>query len=341
MTFNFRYSRNVGYSDVLYGGPFGVTWAVQPCRDPPCSLERAPVSKLLRFMDHDRYGRWARIVMDDGDPCWISIAQTGVLVKKSRIGLFGAKLYQEKNLYQAARTGQALASLYPEKRTPTEMQNLVLVAFVNAVLHCRHLTEVTRVLNEAPTLEKTSPSRSPQMPDPSAPFDSALLKLGNRLRADFGLGSCESVTDAVAIVLTKITISAITEAGQEHFPHPTASTITNASVGACFMAACLMGISIRLEERGIDLDVQDAFDRAGFAVFKLYRKEDQAQIISAGGNIFKELVGQISSHAALKEWLEGVELCTASYVLTGDNAWVALLGELYVSLAAIREQQLA
>ena len=106
---------------------------------------------LLRFMDDDRRGRWANIVMDDGDRCWIGIAQTGVLVKKSRVGLFGAKLYEEKNIYQAARTAQALASLYPDELTPSGMSNPVLTAFVNAVLHCQDLAEVTRVLNEAPT----------------------------------------------------------------------------------------------------------------------------------------------------------------------------------------------
>lgn len=114
------------------------------------------MAKLTRFMDHDRRGRWANLVMDNGDPCWIGIAQTGVLVKKSRVGLFGAKLYEQKNLYEAAKTAQALDSLYPQKLTPPEMWNPVLVAFANAVLHCRDLGEVTRVLNEAVELEQVA-----------------------------------------------------------------------------------------------------------------------------------------------------------------------------------------
>ena len=106
------------------------------------------MTTLDRFMDHDRKGRWASIRMGNGDPCWIGIAQTGVLVKKSRIGISGAKLYEERNVYDAARTAQALLEMYADDLTPAEMGNPVLKAFVNAILHCRDLAEVTRVLNE-------------------------------------------------------------------------------------------------------------------------------------------------------------------------------------------------
>lgn len=105
--------------------------------------------ELIRFLDDDRKGRWANIRMDNGDPCWIGIAQTGILVKKSKIGLFGAKLYEEKNIYKAAKTAEALSRLYPDDLTPAMMQNPVLKSITNAVLHCNSLAEVTRVLNEA------------------------------------------------------------------------------------------------------------------------------------------------------------------------------------------------
>ena len=105
------------------------------------------MTELMGF--HDRKARWARLRMDNGDPCWIGIAQTSVLVKKSNIGMFGAKLYEEKNLYEAAKIAVALHNLYPNDLTPPEMRNPVLKAFTNAVLHCSNLAEVTRVLNEA------------------------------------------------------------------------------------------------------------------------------------------------------------------------------------------------
>ena len=105
--------------------------------------------ELISFLDDDRKGRWTNIRMDNGDPCWISIAQTGILVKKSKLGLFGAMLYEEKNMYRAARTAEALSRLHTDDLTPTTMKNPVLKAITNAVLHCNSLGEVTRVLNEA------------------------------------------------------------------------------------------------------------------------------------------------------------------------------------------------
>ncbi len=107
------------------------------------------MTKLNRFLDADRKGRWATLRMNNNDPCWISIAQTGVLVKKSKIGMFGAILYEEKNIYEAGRTAEALHNLYPTDLTPPEIWNPVLKAFTNAVLHCSDLGQVTRVLNEA------------------------------------------------------------------------------------------------------------------------------------------------------------------------------------------------
>lgn len=94
-------------------------------------------------------GCFANIRMKNGDPCFISVAQAGVLVKKSRVGWFGAKLYDEKNVYEAAMMAKALAYLYPERLTPQGMANPVLNAFTNAVLHCSSLTEATRILNTA------------------------------------------------------------------------------------------------------------------------------------------------------------------------------------------------
>ena len=94
-------------------------------------------------------GCFANIRMDNGDPCFISVAQTGVLVKKSKLGWLGAKLYDEKLVYNAAKTAQALAEIYPEKLTPEDITNPVLDAFTNAVLHCSTLAEATIVINKA------------------------------------------------------------------------------------------------------------------------------------------------------------------------------------------------
>jgi hypothetical protein len=51
------------------------------------------MTEFVRFLDADKKPRWANIRMDYRAPCWVGIAQTGVLVKKSKIGMFATKLY--------------------------------------------------------------------------------------------------------------------------------------------------------------------------------------------------------------------------------------------------------
>jgi len=112
------------------------------------------MTELIRFLDDDRKGRWANIRMDNGDPCWVSIAQTGILEKKSKVGFLGAILYEEKDIYKAAKNAQALSDKYLNNLTPEEMWNPVFKSIVNAILHCNNLPEVTLVLNEACEDEK-------------------------------------------------------------------------------------------------------------------------------------------------------------------------------------------
>jgi len=107
------------------------------------------MTELIRFLDDDRKGRWANIRMDNGDPCWIAVAQSGVLVKKSKVGLFGAKLYVEENIFKVAKAVQALSVQYPKDLTPDEICDPALKSIVNAILHCSDLGEAARVLNNA------------------------------------------------------------------------------------------------------------------------------------------------------------------------------------------------
>jgi hypothetical protein len=91
-------------------------------------------------------GCYAKVRMDSGDPCFISAAQSGVLVKT--IGLLGEKLY-EQGAYDAAMTAKALAYLLDERLAPEDITNPVLKSFTNAALHCATLAEMTRMLNSA------------------------------------------------------------------------------------------------------------------------------------------------------------------------------------------------
>jgi|TARA_Y100000294_G_C8335832_1_gene248611 hypothetical protein len=85
--------------------------------------------------------------MDNNDPCWIGVAHTGVLVKKSQIGLFGSKLYDEK-ITVSSNTAVGLSKRFQTSLTPPDMQHPLLKAFTNAALHCSDIDEVRRVLND-------------------------------------------------------------------------------------------------------------------------------------------------------------------------------------------------
>ena len=86
--------------------------------------------------------------MGNGDPCWIGITQSGVLVKTSKMSLLRAKLFDESNDYKLAKTAMSMNEQYEDDLTPQEMWNPVLKAFVNTILHCSSLAEVSRSLNE-------------------------------------------------------------------------------------------------------------------------------------------------------------------------------------------------
>lgn len=108
----------------------------------------ASLTKLRQFKD-DKSGCWASVVLASKEPCWISVAQTGVIVKRSVLGLLGPKLYHESDVYRAAMTAKALAYLLPTRLLPDGFSNPVLSAFTNAALHTATAAEVSRLLNEA------------------------------------------------------------------------------------------------------------------------------------------------------------------------------------------------
>lgn len=102
-------------------------------------------------------GRGATIELESGEICLISVAQSGVLVRTFRKGLFGAVfgsffgpiLYKEQVVHKAAKTAMALSHLYPKQEPSLNFRNPVLGAFANAVWHCSSAAEASTVLNEA------------------------------------------------------------------------------------------------------------------------------------------------------------------------------------------------
>ena len=113
------------------------------------------MGKLIRYLD-GKTGCWSRVNLENGDPIWISVAQTGVIVKKSRMGLMGAKLYNETNVYNAAKTAQALDAQISEYVTPSEITNPVLRALTQVALEFKSAAQLSVCLNKALQDEGTS-----------------------------------------------------------------------------------------------------------------------------------------------------------------------------------------
>ena len=99
---------------------------------------------LTSFMD-DESGCWAKVELQSGEPIWISVVTRGVLVKVSKWGLMGKKIFHE-NLGVSLLKAQYLSVDFPESLTPFEMITPELQAFTNAVLHCSNSSEVEEAL---------------------------------------------------------------------------------------------------------------------------------------------------------------------------------------------------
>src|ERR1700690_1870132 len=103
--------------------------------------------KLLHYSE--KMGCGVTMRLDSGEPCLISVAQTGVRVRNTRFGFLGATLYDEKNVYRAAQTAMALHKRFPEWRLPVSLNNPVLRAFANAAWHCPTAAAVVVALGKA------------------------------------------------------------------------------------------------------------------------------------------------------------------------------------------------
>lgn len=110
------------------------------------------MGKLVRHMDSSR-GCFARVDFAPGDPLWISIAQNGVLIRRSRLGLFGRRVYGETDTFEAARVARVLATLCPDVSSIEGVHTPMLSAFLAAALSARNLVAFEGLLAAARWVE--------------------------------------------------------------------------------------------------------------------------------------------------------------------------------------------
>lgn len=94
-----------------------------------------PHGKLLRFGDIQGGQCWSQVKSPKGETIWISIAHTGILVKISKWGLFGKKLFEETNPVLAGRVAQTVNVNVDGLPAPRGMNNIVLTSLtMNAIM---------------------------------------------------------------------------------------------------------------------------------------------------------------------------------------------------------------
>jgi len=111
------------------------------------------MAKLVKFMD-SKFSCWSRVDLDNGDPIWISVSHTGVMVKKSRWGILGEKLYKA-NAYESNLNASALLTIYWDEAIKEEyeiinrMKNPLLSAFTLVAMVSKSANNLSVNLNTA------------------------------------------------------------------------------------------------------------------------------------------------------------------------------------------------
>jgi len=130
---------------------------------------------LVRYKDSGSQC-WSRVDTPLGEPVYVSVAQSGVIVKNSNLGILGKTLYREADLDVLARTAMNVRAMLSEKframlsrnlngdstvdsqvetfitsasqhlGLPSELTNSVLVSFTALALHAPSVHYLETVL---------------------------------------------------------------------------------------------------------------------------------------------------------------------------------------------------
>lgn len=111
------------------------------------------MSKLIAYKDNDKQC-WSRINLSSGEPVWISIAQTGVLIKRSRLGIRGAILFDENEIIACGDIARSLNEQIDQYNLPDQISNAVLKAFTQTALDSGSATELCSKLSKARNAKK-------------------------------------------------------------------------------------------------------------------------------------------------------------------------------------------
>ena len=81
-------------------------------------------------------------MMGDGNPCYIAIGPRSIVIKKSKSGIIGSRLFEVRDLKKIERIIRTLTVNFPDDLTPGDLNNRILKSVVNAALHCNELDQL-------------------------------------------------------------------------------------------------------------------------------------------------------------------------------------------------------
>ena len=107
------------------------------------------MSSMIDYVDIPGKACWSSVLLDSGEPVWISIAQNGIMVKQSRLGILGTKLFHETNMSRCVDVADALHRMIDFYTTPDGLQNPVLRVFTQTALNSRTSKEFATFVSTA------------------------------------------------------------------------------------------------------------------------------------------------------------------------------------------------
>ena len=293
--------------------------------------------KLLR--SSETAGCGATIKLDNTDVVFVSIAQTGVLVRLINLkggvikslmsNWLGPTLYNERNVFKNAEVAQALSTQFPEIMPFLSFKNPVLTAFANAIWHCSSAAEVSIVLNEALAAPRSRSDRLADLNFDKRPITRALLLRAESVNADneqwlnsLGRKSLhvdttlpEQIQSAVVIDALRIIYGAqeaISLKWSPFFPGDPLPPHTNSVVTFGFFVTLYIVAQVR-KEGYCDPDDKTLFPRLVDALLLMGTTEEKLGIYKFALKTYNQVLR--SDAPNVREWVKGLSQLVFLYLI--------------------------
>jgi hypothetical protein len=290
-------------------------------------------------------GCGATIELDNTEVVFVSIAQTGVLVRLIDLkgGLiktlvsnwFGPTLYNEKNVFKNAEAAQALSIMFPEEAPSLSFKNPVLTAFANAIWHCSSAAEVSIVLNEA-LAKAPKHSRAERLFDvdlDKRPITRAMLlraaevnddnekwlnSLGRKSHKEKPTTLAKEIQSAVLIDALRITTDAQEAIGLKWNPFLPGDPLSpHTNLVATFALFVIFNIVGQLRKEGHnDPDDSTLFPRLVDALFLTGSTDEKTNIYKLSLHTFNQVLR--SDAPNVREWVKSLSDLVVLYLI-GDE----------------------